>query len=70
MQQWSHNKNGMMLLMILTLKRLPVATTTTTPTPQEEAIICDVQRILGRLVGKASQLPFENNIYNDLHITS
>ena len=34
------------------VRTVPVATTTTS----EEAIICDVQRILGRLVGKASQL--------------
>ena len=38
-----------------TVKNVPAATTTT-PSDQEEAIICDVQRILGRLVGKASQL--------------
>ena len=37
------------------VRTVPVATTTI-PTAQEEAIICDVQRILGRLVGKASQL--------------
>ena len=37
------------------VKTVPAATTTT-PTAQEEAIICDVQRILGKLVGKASQL--------------
>ena len=37
------------------VKNVPAATTTT-PSVQEEAIICDVQRILGRLVGKASQL--------------
>ena len=37
------------------VKSVPAATTTT-PGDQEEAIICDVQRILGRLVGKASQL--------------
>ena len=37
------------------VKTVPAATTTT-PTAQEEPIICDVQRILGRLVGKASQL--------------
>ena len=48
---------------------VPVATTTT-PTAQDEAIICNVQRILGRLVGKALQLldiydVENNNIYND-----
>ena len=37
------------------VKSVPAATTTI-PSDQEEAIICDVQRILGRLVGKASQL--------------
>ena len=37
------------------VRTVPVATTTT-PSAQEEAIICDVQRILGRLVRKASQL--------------
>ena len=37
------------------MKSVPAATTTT-PSDQEEAIICDVQRILGRLVGKALQL--------------
>ena len=37
------------------VKNVPAATTTTS-SDQEEAIVCDVQRILGRLVGKASQL--------------
>ena len=37
------------------IRTIPAATTPS-PTAQEEAMICDVQRILGRLVGKAAQL--------------
>jgi len=37
------------------VRSIPAASTAS-PTPQEEAIICDIQRVLSRIVGKAPQL--------------
>ena len=37
------------------VRSIPAASTAS-PTPQEEAMICDIQRLLSRLVGKAPQL--------------
>ena len=51
-QEWDDATNDTNLEGVRTIP--PAATAS--PTAQEEAIICDVQRILGRLVGKASQL--------------
>ena len=51
-QEWQDATNDTNLQEV---RSIPVASIAS-PTPQEEAIICDIQRVLSRIVGKAPQL--------------
>ena len=51
-QEWDDATNNTNLDEVRTIP----AAATASPTTQEEAMICDVQRLLARLIGKASQL--------------
>ena len=51
-QEWDDATNDTNLDEVRTIP----ASATASPTIQEETMICDVQRLLARLIGKASQL--------------